>query len=163
MANFPKRKREESKLSLTSLMDALTIILFFLIMNYSDVVEEFDPPNFVQMPVINAKIDQVTTVDLSVAIGMNKIRVGKDKDIDFRNFKSEESTIVAKFQEILKIESEAVKARKIASSPENAKKPIKMSIQADKGVPYFMINSLVMAGSELGMNIFDMMGSKVEE
>ncbi len=164
MPKFAYKPKEPAKLNITSLMDALTIILIFLIMNYSDVVEESDPPDFVEMPQVVGKIEgEAMEVDLPIGVGAQKIQVGKEQVISFQNFKAEEDRILGQFLKALKVESEKVKQKRELAGSSDTERPIKMAIQADKSVPYFIINGLVSKSAELGINYFDLLGLNIEE
>jgi biopolymer transport protein ExbD len=164
MSKFAGRgKRGPEKLNITSLMDALTIILIFLLVNYSEVTEDGELPNFIELPTLSGKIDKQTKINILVVIGQNQIRVGKDRDIRFRDYLGEEDSILERVKKELENEKKMKDVdRKLASEGAEGKKEhlAKVSIQADKSVPYYMIDGIVRTSTELGMNFFDLITKK---
>jgi biopolymer transport protein ExbD len=167
MSKFAGRgSRKAEKLNITSLMDALTIILIFLLVNYSEVTEDSELPNFIDLPTLSGKVDKQTKINILVVIGENKIRIGKDRDINFSNFKQQEESIMERVKkELENAKKEKDLDRKLAETKEGGKKEhlAKISIQADKKVPYYMIDAVVRASSELGMNFFDLITKKKQQ
>ena len=153
--NLEKRKPE--KLNITSLMDALTIILIFLLVNYSDVTEEGELPNFIELPQVQGKAKQAK-FGIRVVVGEKKIEISRGADkksINFQNFDSEKTSILSQVKEELKLFKKDMESRAVASTEKNKDKKIKISIQADKSIPYKRIDSIIETSTELSLNYID--------
>lgn len=158
---FVKRKKAE-KLNITSLMDALTIILIFLLVNYSEVTEDSELPKFINLPTVVGKASKAK-IGVPLVIGQNKIEIGKGRFVNFSNFESEENKILVQIKDELQLLKEDAVTRGLATVDGNAKTSLKISIHADKDVPYKWINSIVEMCAGMGLNFIDFIaGSKQE-
>jgi|GEM_PF-3576589 len=161
MSKFNREKKEPEKLNITSLMDALTIILIFLLVNYSEVNEEKEIPKFIELPQVEGEIGK-TEFGIVMVIGENKIKVGTDTVIDYSNFENEKEAILAKIGERLDLLKKD-KERVIASSPNAKTKKIKISIQADRMVPYKRIDAIIEKATESSLNYIDFVSLNKED
>ena len=166
------KKSPAAKVQLTSLMDALTIILIFLLTNYSDNPQEVEIPEFVKLPKIYGKNTAAEAKQsIIVSISQNEIQIGKNKEdihIKFNDYKSELDRVVLEFKEHLdkyKKNLESSTERDLASADgSNKDKPkFNLSFQADKDVPYDFIDALMFASNQVGLNYFDFTLEKVDE
>ena len=121
MGKFSREKKKPEKLNITSLMDALTIILIFLLVNYSDVNEEKDLPKFIELPKVESKIAK-SEFGIVVVIGEDKIKVGKDKIIGYSSFESEQESILSEVKNELEVLKKEKAGRLVASDDKKAKK-----------------------------------------
>lgn len=166
------KKSPAAKVSLTSLMDALTIILIFLLTNYSDNPQEVDLPSFIKLPQVTGQDASQNEKAVPVSISLNKIQIGKKAEafyVEFKDYKTELDRIVIEYKnhlsEIKKI-TEEKNLRDLASSGGSAgSEPpkIRLAVMADQGVPYDFIDSLMFASNEVGLNFFDFMLKKIPE
>lgn len=165
---FNHKKKKAPKLNITSLMDALTIILIFLLVNYSDNPEERDLPKFISLPQINGAPDISKTAPLLVVIGKNQLSLGKELNIDYKDFDSSYSNIeeqlVAKIE---KIKNEKATEKRIPAT-EGTVDPtkeeiLKVALQADKEITYEQISKVIKIFSSHGYNDFDFMALKTDK
>lgn len=72
-----KKESATPHLGLTSLMDVLTILLIFLLVNYSDQFD--DIPNFVSLPLAQTALGTIkeATSGTTIAVGQDRIVIGK--------------------------------------------------------------------------------------
>ncbi|MCB9091742.1 MAG: biopolymer transporter ExbD [Halobacteriovoraceae bacterium] len=152
-------RRSAPKLNITSLMDALTIILIFLLVNYSEVSEESDFPDFIVMPQIEGA-PKKAEMGVIMVVGETQIKIGKEDPIHFRNFEQEEEQVLNKIYDKLEIIKENILKRTVASEKD---KKIRISIQADQGIPYKTIDRIVRKASELSLNYVDFIAMNKED
>jgi biopolymer transport protein ExbD len=165
-------KKPAAKVQLTSLMDALTIILIFLLTNYSDNPQEVEIPKFINLPQLAGKNPAADAKQaVLIAISLNQIQIGKTAEglsISFNDYKAELDRIVIEYKghlENAKKNAEAASRDLASASGSEVKKDFKLSIaiQADKGVPYDFIDALMFASNEVGLNYFDFTLNMVDE
>ncbi len=161
MGKFSGRGRKKpEKLNITSLMDALTIILIFLLVNYSEVNEEKEIPSFIELPTVEGKAAQ-SSFGITMVIGESQIKVGKGEIINFSNFDGEREQILVQVKEELEDLRKEHLDRNIASNKKDDK--IKLTIQADKDVPYLYIDEIIRGASELSLNYVDFVSMNKEK
>lgn len=170
---FPKKKRGGGKVQLTSLMDALTIILIFLLTNYSDTPQEADVPPQVSLPeIVQTSQEDAQVIDIQVAIAKNALLLGPTKEgrqIDFNDFEAEKDQVLQAYKTFLQEKKvmidEANKMRVPSASNETAsdRSKIKITFYSDRETRYSVIDPLVFAASEVGINTFDFAVKTVEE
>jgi biopolymer transport protein ExbD len=141
-------KRKPEKLNITSLMDALTIILIFLLVNYSDVEEESDLPDYINLPSVYGKVS-TAKMGIMVVVAKDKIQIGKERFVKFNNFESERDNVLLQVKDELKILKNEIEAKKKVSEL------IKVSIHADESIPYKTIDGIVNTAAELSLNYID--------
>ena len=142
------RKKPE-KLNITSLMDALTIILIFLLVNYSDVSEEKEIPSFIELPKIEGKA-ATASFGLTLVIGQDQIKVGKGDPIRFSDSDRQKDSILLEVKEQLEEMKKEKLERNIAGGEKDKK--IKLTVQADRATPYKYIDEIIRGASELSLN-----------
>ncbi len=152
------RKKPE-KLNITSLMDALTIILIFLLVNYSEVSEEKEIPAFIELPKIEGKA-ATATFGLTLVIGEDQIKVGKGEPIRFSNFERQKDTILLEVKDQLAQMKKEKLERNIAGGEKEKK--IKLTVQADRNTPYRYIDEIIRGASELSLNYVDFVSMNKE-
>jgi biopolymer transport protein ExbD len=164
------KKSPAAKVQLTSLMDALTIILIFLLTNYSDNPQEVEIPAFVNLPKIYGKNTAAEAKQtLVISLSLNEIQMGGAKEgrsIKFSDYKSELDRIVIEYKDHLDALKKNLESSRTVAADSNAKdeKPkINLSFQSDKNVPYDFIDALMFASNQVGLNYFDFTLEKVDE
>ena len=96
------RKRPTQRLNITSLMDVLTIVLIFLLGNYSEVVEEVSLPDYISLPTVYTNPEGESVNGLKLVIGNNQWGLEDFQIITFDSFNSQKSQIEEKFRLQLK-------------------------------------------------------------
>jgi len=169
------KKSPAAKVQLTSLMDALTIILIFLLTNYSDNPQEVEIPKFINLPQISGKNTAAEVKPtITIAISLGQIQVGKaveNLNVNFSDYKTDLDRIVLEYKSLLETAKKNMEEsnRVIASASGSAdvekkdEPKIRLSVQADKNVPYDFIDALMFASNQVGLNYFDFTLQKVDE
>lgn len=157
-------ERPNAKLQITSLMDVLTIILIFLLVNYSDVEQDTELPDFVELPLLLGKESLGGKENSTMAIGKNKIKLNKNTEIQFNSYQKEKDKILEDIHEqftalIQKASLDDENKFKNENEKEGSIKVV-LAIQADKDVPYEMIDDIVMVASNSGITQFEFVGLK---
>ncbi len=151
-------RSNQARINITSLMDVLTIILIFLLTNYSDEPPEQDPPKGVTIPIVIAKskknISKNFTKEIRVVFASDRIEIG-DQVIPFESFDEQSSQILSLASDKLK---EAIDVLK----PEE-KKDSAIILIADKDVDYSMISNLIQAASIAGVTNVEFLGTLEEK
>ncbi len=155
-----RERKKPEKLNITSLMDALTIILIFLLVNYSEVNEEKEIPDFIELPKIEGKAKEAS-FGITLVIGQDKIKIGKEQVVNFSNFEAEKEQILVQIKDELAILQKDHLDRNIAANKKDDK--IKLTVQADKDVPYLYIDEIIRGASELSLNYVDFVSMNKEE
>lgn len=155
MKSFIDTSKEppSAKVNITSLMDVLTIILIFLLTNYSDEAPEAELSESIKLPILEAKSARKPgkyTKEIKLIFAKSKIEVG-DQIIPFDNFEEQGDQVidlaVTKLIEMVK-----------DLSPEDKKKSA-IILHADKEINYDMISSLVKAASVSGITHIEFLGT----
>ena len=141
------KKNQNMGLNITSLMDVLTIILIFLLVNYSDVEDVQDIPDFISMPTISTNPDLELAEDIKVNIGQGRIAL-QGEVVTYRSFEKEKDIVVQRFSRIL----EDIQAQRRALG-----KNMKISIRADQNVPYEVIDELLVGAGSVGVTQIDLL------
>lgn len=136
MAKHHKRLNQQSKLNLVSLMDIFTILVFFLLVNSSD-VEVLQNDKTIVLPTSTAEKMPETT--LVVRINATDIIVGsrpvaKVADV----LASAENDIQPLAQELKYLSAKAGRM-----TPEQQKTGRPVTIQGDKGIPYTLLKRVM--------------------
>ncbi len=150
------RKPPKASLNITSLMDVLTIILIFLLVNYSDVVEDADLPSFIDLPKIQtsqSQDDQTKNQAIILALGMREIKIN-DELIQFSSFTKEKDSILEKTSQIL---------TKIKEKEEKEGRTVGISLQATKEIEYETIDEILIAAAAAGITKFDFIALREQE
>jgi biopolymer transport protein ExbD len=151
-------RSSNATVNITSLMDVLTIILIFLLTNYSDNPPDQNPPKGITIPIIaaksNKKISGKFSKEIRIVFYKTKIEV-KDEIIPFEDFNSQED-------QILELVSKKL-AELIEPLTEKEKGRSAIILLADKDIKYNMISSLIKAASIAGVTHVEMLGTFEEK
>ena len=147
-------RSNQAKVQITSLMDVLTIILIFLLTNYSDEPPEQNPPKGITIPIVAAKSKNKKsskyTKEIKIVFYKQKIEV-EDQIIPFENFADQKDQVLelvsTKLTEVIKPLSE--KERKDSA----------IILLADKDITYSMISNLIKATSIAGITQIELLGT----
>jgi len=153
-------RSNQAKVQITSLMDVLTIILIFLLTNYSDEPPEQNPPKGITIPIIAAKSKNKSkksskyTKEIKIAFYKQKIEV-VDQIIPFENFADQSDQVLSLVSEKLKTIIDPLK--------EEDKKNCAIILLADKDINYSMMSSLIKAASMAGVTHIELLGTFEEK
>lgn len=136
MARAYKRHRAGSKLNLVSLMDIFTILVFFLLVNSSD-VEVLQNNKDIKLP--ESVAEQRPENNLIVMVSHESILVGGRKVADTKQLGKLKGNEI----EGLKKELEYLASRKPYASDEEAQKGRDITIMGDKGIPYELLKKVM--------------------
>jgi biopolymer transport protein ExbD len=151
---FSQGDRPVAKLNITSLMDALTIILIFLLVNYSDQPEERELPKFVSLPKITGDIDTQKTNPMLVSIGPKQLTIGKDFSIEYQDIEKEIESINSKVSAYLESVSKKPDSNaQLEKGAENIAK--KVTVNADKKIRFEVLSQLIATLSDNGFGSID--------
>lgn len=136
MARTIRRNRSVPKLNLVSLMDIFTILVFFLLVNSSD-VEVLQSNKDIKLP--ESIAEQRPEDNLIVTVSQESILVGGRKVVDTAAIaKSKSSEIAA-----LKKELEYLASRKPYQTPEDEEAGRDVTIMGDKAIPYDLLKKIM--------------------
>jgi biopolymer transport protein TolR len=142
-------KRGTTKLSLVSLMDIFTILVFFLMLNASD-VQVLQRDDSVELPKSTVKTPAKET--LLLMINANNILlqgkpIAKTADL----YEQQDYIILALKEELLYQASRTVRAQVDASDPNAEEDPgLSITIMGDKSVPYEILKKIMQTSAEAG-------------
>ena len=140
MAYIPSRiKRHntnpgEVKVNLTSMMDMFTIILVFLIINYSTEGSMIHPSDFLTLP--HSTTEQSPEVALDLVISKEWVMVNENPIEKVSNILAQEGLIIKSLQEKLAVYSREAKRMEETFG---TKFSGKVTIQGDKDIPYRLL------------------------
>ena len=143
MARAHKRAAGVPKLNLVSLMDIFTILVFFLLVNSSD-VEVLQQSKDIELPESVAEQKPQTT--LVVFVSENDILVGGRKIADTQP----ELTNTDPEIKLLRDELEYLASRKPFETPEEQQKGRDITIQADSKLPYTLLKKVMATCAKSG-------------
>lgn len=131
-----ERHRSVSKLNLVSLMDIFTILVFFLLVNSSN-VEVLQTNNAIKLPESVAEKIPATTVIVAVS--------NKDILVDGRPVASVAEAMASDEQELaaLKQELTYLAERRPYSSPEEQAEGRDITIMGDAAIPYTLLKKIM--------------------
>lgn len=143
MARNIRRHRGSSKLNLVSLMDIFTILVFFLLINSSD-VEVLQNNKAIKLP--ESISEKQPQNNLIVSVSHDNILVGG------RKVANTPVALKLKGTEIkgLKKELEYLAKRKPFRDEEDAKKGRAVTIMGDKGIPYELLKKVMTTCAKSG-------------
>ena len=142
-----KKKAGSAALNITSLMDVLTIILIFLLVNYSDLEDVQDIPEFVNMPTVMTNPDAKMDEDIKLNIAAGRISL-LGREVNYRSFENEKERVVSQITNLLgDVQKERVAQGKTA----------RLSIRADQNVPYEVIDELLVGAGAVGITQIDLL------
>jgi len=136
MARHHRRMGRSSKLNLVSLMDIFTILVFFLLVNSSE-VEVLSRDKNIELPV--SVSDQQPDESLLVVVGVDQITVnGRPVSQVQAALEAEEEVISGLAQEL---DYWAGRARPMTETEEQVGRPI--TIMGDKEIPYRSLKKIM--------------------
>lgn len=141
MARVHKRQSLIPKLNLVSLMDIFTILVFFLLVNSSD-VEVLQTNKDIELP--DSIAEQKPKENLVVMVSDETILVGGRKVADVVNVLQDKSREIAG----LKTELAYQASRKPFASTEDEDKGRDITIMADKEIPYALLKRIMTTCAE---------------
>ena len=134
------RMHNRSSLNLVSLMDIFTILVFFLMVNQSD-VEILQNNEQIQLP--DSLSEQTPILTLLITVSQNDIIVNGRPIVTIEDaMASEDVEITA-----LKVELEYQAQRSLPPEEEDAGRPV--TILGDKGTPYQLIKRILATCAEV--------------
>ncbi|OFZ49773.1 MAG: hypothetical protein A2381_18155 [Bdellovibrionales bacterium RIFOXYB1_FULL_37_110] len=144
-------ERPNQKLNITSLMDVLTIILIFLLVNYSSVEQDMQVPDYIKLPKVQAKTLESLKQTLKLVVGKDRIKINDGKEIQFNNFVSQQAQIMERLAESM---------AKIKEENDVNKTPSVLALQADKDIPYEIIDGVILSAASVGITQIELMSLK---
>lgn len=154
MARNIKRHRGASKLNLVSLMDIFTILVFFLLVNSSD-VEVLQNNKTIKLP--ESVADKQPENNLIVSVSHDNILVGGRKVANTQVVQKMKSAEIKG----LKDELEYLAKRKPFRDEEEAEKGRDVTIMGDKGIPYDLLKKVMTTCAKSGYNNISLAVSQV--
>lgn len=136
MARQHRRSSHIPKLNLVSLMDIFTILVFFLLVNSSD-VEVLQSNKDITLP--DSIATTVPAANLVVMVSATEILVGGRKVADVTELINSDDTEIKG----LKKELEYLASRKPFQSPEEAEKGRDITVMADESIPYAVLKRVM--------------------
>jgi len=142
MAKQHKRGKNTPKLNLVSLMDIFTILVFFLLVNSSD-VEVLQNNKDVDLP--QSIAEKQPPNNLILMVSAQSIIVGGREIVSVEEVSKSTSIGIEKLEEELKYRA----GRKPFTTPEQAEKGRSITIMADKSIPYTLIKKIMTASAKM--------------
>ncbi|MFT6896608.1 MAG: biopolymer transport protein TolR [Paraglaciecola sp.] len=141
-----KRNAKQTKLSLVSLMDIFTILVFFLMLNASE-VQVLQSDKSVTLPTSSA--DNAATENLLLLVTQNHVLLQGKKMADVADVLASNEDVVATLVAQLTYQSERVStlAAQVVVH-ENTGKAI--TIMADQAIPYALLKKLMQSCAQAG-------------
>jgi len=130
------KRRKVSKLNLVSLMDIFTILVFFLLVNSSD-VEVLQNNKDIKLP--DSIAEQKPDEELVVTVSKDSILVGGRKVAELSDVNAESSAEIAGLKEELNY----LASRKPYADEEAEKLGRYVNIMADKDTPYTLLKKVM--------------------
>ncbi|OUS27887.1 hypothetical protein A9Q98_08360 [Thalassotalea sp. 42_200_T64] len=135
-----KRASASTKLSLISLMDIFTILVFFLMVNAAD-VQVMQNNKDIELPKSVSK--EIAEDNLVVTITNKDVILQGRKIIDLASVKASDSDIIA----ALNSELEYQKSKRTSLSEDELENGLSINIMADKSVPYSLLKKIMKTAS----------------
>ena len=141
-------KRGTTKLSLVSLMDIFTILVFFLMLNASD-VQVLQRDDSVELPKSTVKTPARETLLLMINdkdILLQGKPIAKTADL----YAQQDYTILSLKEELVYQASRTVKASVDSDDPDAEDPGLSITIMGDKSVPYQILKKIMQTSAEAG-------------
>jgi biopolymer transport protein ExbD len=146
MQRSHKRQAKQTKLSLVSLMDIFTILVFFLMLNASD-VQVLQNHQSLVLPVSNA--NTAAKENLLLLVDQNAVLLQGKKMADVAEVLASDQEVIATLvAELTYQSSRSMQQASAADSPQYAGKSI--TIMADQGMPYELLKKLMQSCAQAG-------------
>lgn len=136
MAKHHLRLKRAPGLNLVSLMDIFTILVFFLLVNSSD-VQVLQSDKDIQLPASVA--DQLPETSLVVMVSTEDILVGGRRIASVRDALAEEGDAIAALNE--ELEYRAARERPLTEAEQATGRPI--TIMGDQSIPYELLKKIM--------------------
>ena len=136
MARSHKRKRQESSLNLTALMDIFTILVFFLMVNSGD-TQVLKNTDDIVMPV--SITDQMPKETLLVQVSNTDLIVAGKKIADVADIKALEDDVIPELDEELKYQA----SRRPELTEEEEMYGRALTVQGDNHIPYVILKKII--------------------
>ncbi len=136
-----KRHKGTTQLNLVSLMDIFTILVFFLLVNTSD-VEVLPSTKSVKLP--ESYAEQPPAEAVTVMVTKEAILVQGRKILSVQEALDNELTDIPALQQAL----EEIAARTILPVAEGDAARPEMNVMADKHIPYRLLKKIMLTGSK---------------
>jgi len=163
-------KRElVATLSLTAMVDMFTVLVIFLLQNYSSTGEVIYLPKDVALP----KAEEIKELKPSVVVTISNKEVLLDRDVivTFEQVHNQEEWLIVPLQEKIKQALEVAKQKFEAELAnklrEVVKQPVtdqveqevmpwsKVTVQADKGIDFLTVKKVMFTVTEAGANVIN--------
>lgn len=142
MAKQHKRNKNIPKLNLVSLMDIFTILVFFLLVNSSD-VEVLQNNKDVDLP--QSIAEKQPPNNLILMVSAKSIIVGGREIVSIEEVNADAASGIKKLEEELQYRAE----RKPFQTPEAKAKGRSITIMADKSIPYTLIKKIMTSSAKM--------------
>jgi biopolymer transport protein ExbD len=139
----PRRKVDELRLEITSLMDIMTIILVFLLKSYSTEDIQIAPSDDLRLPVSTASVAPqlaVNTVISQAAIIVDGVRV-VDVNGGVVGDEYKRGTLISPLFDILKEKADDAKA--IAEGRQGINFSGRILLQCDRNIPFSLVREVM--------------------
>ena len=150
-----RRGGDEVKLNITSMMDMFTIILVFLIKNFSTEGAIVMPANNLTLP--KSSVERQAKESLSVKVARNTIMVENNLVLDTNDYKQlaeQKEFMIQQLHDVLvKYSEEAKKMSKVSGKEFSGQ----ITIQGDTEIPYNILTRVMYTCGQAGypnMNLF---------
>lgn len=140
MARHHKRLASQSKLNLVSLMDIFTILVFFLLVNSSD-VEVLQKNKEIKLP--ESVAEKKPEDNLIVMVSNESVMVGGRKIADVKAIINSDSAEIKPLVEELDHRAKLRLARNPYRSEEEEKLGLNITIMGDHAIPYALLKRIM--------------------
>jgi biopolymer transport protein ExbD len=137
IARMTRNKRNRPKLNLTSLMDVFTILVFFLMYNYSANVETLKQPKQIQLP--ESVVDQKPRETVVIFVGTDEVLVQGKRVARVADIQASASADIAPIGARLAELRDSV----IGVSTETVANSHEVTVLADKSVPFSVLKKIM--------------------
>ena len=137
-----KRNKAAGGLNLTALMDIFTILVFFLMVNQSEV--EVQSNDAIELPVSLA--ENKPSENVTIMISQDEILVRGRSVVSAQAAREEGEQIAGLKQELESL------ASRMPLSPEAEKQGRPVTIMGDKGTPYTLLKKVMNTSAKAGFN-----------
>lgn len=156
MERHHRRMAKDSKLSLVSLMDIFTILVFFLMLNASD-VQVLQNSKSVVLPESTAK--QAAKENLLLMINNNELILQGRKLANVTTIMAREDELIAELTEELAYQSK----RTSDTSPALEQTEKAITIMGDKDIPYALLKRIMQTCAQAGFSNISLAVESVEQ
>mgnify|MGYP001809988891 CR=1 FL=1 len=157
-----KKKFDLAELNITALLDMFTMLLIFLLINYSSVSYELKTSSFMDFPksysekkpvdILNIVVDKYNVIVDGVVIVKHKKGVLDTSVIDDNGFR-----IIPLYDALLKYSE---RNKYISSVNKELKSEGKILLQMDKDIPFFLLRQIMYTAGQAEYNDFKFIAIK---